>query len=118
MLKINNRFRIVSADQWSYALQELRDVKNPRTKEVAQNWKHVGWYGKVSHALNAALNRYINELIGKDDYDCKALIDKIAEAEKDFEKIDLVYPSKLKAPLQKAGDRKEKQEQEEDDDVL
>ena len=118
MLKINNRFRIVSADQWSYALQELRDVKNPRTKEVTQNWKHVGWYGKVSHALSAALNRYINELIGKDDYDCRALIDKIAEAEKDFEKVDLVYPSKLKAYPRKTGDGQEKQEQEETEDVL
>ena len=118
MLKINEKFRIVDADQWSYALQELRDVKNPRTKEVAQNWKHVGWYGKVSHALSAALNRYINELIEKDDYDCRALIDKIAEAEKDFEKVDVVYQSKLKAYPRKTGDGKEKQEQEEDEDVL
>lgn len=120
MLKINEKYRIIDTDQWSYELQEFREGKNPKTKEPVQNWKCIGWFPKVSQALSKVLNCYMNELIAKDEYDCKALIDKLTEIEKDLEKVDVIHPSKF-ATIKKAnqkGKTKKTTQEEEDPDAI
>ena len=88
MLKINEKYRVVMADDKNYELVEYREVKDRKTKSSSWQWVHVGWYGKLSHALESALNKYALQLIGEEEFNCKALLAKLFETEKDLSKIE------------------------------
>ena len=89
MLKINEKYRVVMADDKNYELVEYREVKDRKTKTSSWQWTHVGWYGKLSHALESALNKYALQLIGEEEFDCKSLLAKLSEIEKDLSKVEL-----------------------------
>lgn len=66
MLKINEKFEIREDDELNYGLYELKEITDKQTKEKRREWKHIGYYGKVSQALSAALNKYIKRMIGQE----------------------------------------------------
>ena len=89
MLKINEKYRIVMSDDKNYELVEYCEVTRKKDKTTYWKWVHVGWYGKLSHALQGALNKYALQLIGEEEFDCKSLIAKLSEIEKDIYKVDV-----------------------------
>lgn len=72
MLKINEKFQIRSVDPLNYGLYELTVVKG-KDGAVRPEWKHVGYFGKVSHALSSALNKYIKYLTEQEALDVREL---------------------------------------------
>lgn len=96
MLKLNEKFQIREDDELNYGLYELKIVMNKKTKEQRMDWAHIGYYGKVSHALSAALNKYIKECIGEQDYDCRRLYERIQTLEKELLTVDVIHPSKIR----------------------
>lgn len=97
MLKINEQFQIREDDELNYGLYELTEVTNPTTKTVRKEWKHRGYFGKVSHALSAALNKYIKQVIGQEDIDCRELFLRLEKLEKELYQIDVKHEPKIKA---------------------
>lgn len=96
MLKINEEFEIREDDELNYGLYELKEVTNKQTKEKRKEWRHIGYFGKVSHALMAALNKYIKETIGQEALDCRSLLDRLEKIEKDLYWVDVKYEAKIK----------------------
>lgn len=119
MLKINKKFQIRADDQYNYGLYEYRLVSGPKAKHERYEWKHVGYFGKISHALTAAIDKYIKIMITQEDYDCKALLDKLSDIEKDLSAVDIIMGVKSKSKNEdRSFQQKEKLGSEEDCDVL
>ena len=95
MLKINEKFQIREDDELNYGLYELKPIQDHATKMIRLEWKHIGYFGKVSHALSAAMNKYIKQMLGQEEYDCRLLLEKLAEIENDLTKIDVNMSLKL-----------------------
>lgn len=95
MLKLNERFKITGDDEYNYTLYEL-SVTQPKDKTQAprMEWKSVGYFGKISHALMSALNKHIKRVITEEDMTCKELLARLAEIEKEAEKIEIQYKQK------------------------
>lgn len=96
MLKINEKFEIREDDELNYGLYELKEVTDRQTQEKRREWKHIGYFGKVSHALSAALNKYIRQIIGREDLDCHALLARLDKLEKDLYWVDVKHEPKIK----------------------
>lgn len=96
MLKINEKFQIREDDELNYGLYELKPIQDHATKMIRLEWKHIGYFGKVSHALSAAMNKYIKQMLGQEEYDCRRLLEKLAEIENDLTKIDIKHEPKIK----------------------
>ena len=95
MLKLNERFKITGDDEYNYTLYEL-SVTQPKDKTQAprMEWKSVGYFGKISHALMSAVNKHIKRIITEEDMTCKELLARLAEIEKEAEKIEVQYKQK------------------------
>ena len=96
MLKINEKFEIRDDDEMNYGLYELKEVTDKQTREKRREWRHIGYFGKVSHALAAALDKYIKETSGQEDLDCRALLERLEEIKKDLYWVDVKYELKIK----------------------
>lgn len=56
-IQLNEKFRITT-DNYNYILQEQKLVQpKDDSKEQYYKWDDVGYYGKLEHALNAALEK-------------------------------------------------------------
>lgn len=96
MLKINEKFEIRDDDEMNYGLYEMKEITDKQTKEKRREWRHIGYFGKVSHALAAALDKYIKETIGQEELDCRALLERLKEIKKDLYWVDVKYEPKIK----------------------
>lgn len=96
MLKINEKFEIRDDDEMNYGLYELKEVTDKQTREKRREWRHIGYFGKVSHALAAALDKYIKEMIGQEELDCRALLERLKEIKKDLYWVDVKHEPKIK----------------------
>ena len=96
MLKINEKFEIREDDELNYGLYELKEVTDRQTQERRKEWRHIGYFGKVSHALMAALNKYIKETIGQEVLDCRSLLERLGKIEKDLYWVDVKHEPKIK----------------------
>ena len=94
MLKINEKFEIREDDELNYGLYELKEVTDKQTQE--KRWEWIGYFGKVSHALSAALNKYIRQIIGQEALDCRALLERLNKLEKDLYWVDVKHEPKIK----------------------
>lgn len=113
MLKLNEKFKITGEDEYNYTLHELRVIQpKDRTQEARMEWKRAGYFGKISHAISCAVNKYIKDIITEEDMNCKELLERLAEIEREAEKIDVTYPPKIK-PI-KGINKKEKQTKQEE----
>lgn len=113
MLKLNEKFKITGEDEYNYTLHELRVIQpKDRTQEARMEWKCAGYFGKVSQAIKCAINKHIKDMITEEDMTCKALLDRLAEIEKEAGKIDVTYPPKVN-PI-KGINQKEKQTKQEE----
>lgn len=97
MLKISEKFEIRSDDELNYGLYELKEVRDKTTKQKRQEWIHIGYFGKVSHALSAALDKYIRGVIGTEDMTCRDLLNRLEQIENDLDRVNIKYPSKIKS---------------------
>lgn len=97
MLKINEQFQVREDDELNYGLYELTEVVNPTTKTVRKEWKHRGYFGKVSLALKVALNKYMLQMVGQETLDCRALLSRLEKIEESLYRVDVVHPPKFKA---------------------
>lgn len=102
MLKINEKFQIRSVDPLNYGLYELTVVKG-KDGAVRPEWKHVGYFGKVSHALSSALNKYIKYLTEQEALDVRALVARLKEIEKGLARVDVIGTGKV-VPAKEAED--------------
>ena len=114
MLKINEKFEIREDDELNYGLYELKEVTDKQTQEKRREWKHIGYFGKVSHALSAALNKYIRQMVGQEDLDCRALKERLDKLEKDLYWVDVKHEPQIK-PI-KGVNVKEKTKKENEDE--
>lgn len=96
MLKISEKFEIREDDELNYGLYELKDVTDKQTKEKRREWKHIGYFAKVSHALSAALNKYIKQMIGQETLDCRMLAERLDKLEKDLYWVDVKHEPKIR----------------------
>ena len=97
MLKLNEKFKITGDDDLNYTLYELKVIQpKDKSQEARMDWVLNGYFGKVSHALLCALDKYIKDLITEEDLSCKALLERLKEIEKDLKKVDVTYGHKLK----------------------
>lgn len=96
MLKISEKFEIREDDELNYGLYELKEVTDKQTREKRRKWRHIGYFGKVSHALAAALDKYIKETIGQEELDCRTLLGRLEEIKKDLYWVDVKYEPKIK----------------------
>lgn len=96
MLKINEKFEIRDDDEMNYGLYELKEVTDKQTKEKRREWRHIGYFGKVSHALAAALDKYIKGMIGQEVLDCRMLLERLEAIKKDLYWVDVKYEPKIK----------------------
>lgn len=96
MLKINEQFQVREDDELNYGLYELTEVTSPEMKTVRKEWKHRGYFGKVSHALKAALNKYILQMVGQETLDCRTLLSRLEKIEDDLYQVDVVHSPKFK----------------------
>lgn len=97
MLKLNEKFKITGEDEYNYTLYELRVIQpKDRTQEARMEWKRAGYFGKISHAISCAVNKYIKDIITEEDMNCKELLERLAEIDREAEKIDVTYPPKIK----------------------
>lgn len=96
MLKISEKFEIREDDELNYGLYELKEVTDKQTREKRREWRHIGYFGKVSHALAAALDKYIKETIGQEELDCRTLLGRLEEIKKDLYWVDVKYEPKIK----------------------
>ena len=103
MLKINEKFQIREDDDLNYGLYELKEVKNRKSAESHKVWLHIGYFGKVSHALSAALNKYIKQMIGQEEMDCRTLLERLTQLGMDLYCMDVKHGPRIR-PIQ----RKEK----------
>lgn len=112
MLKINEQFQIREDDELNYGLYELTEATNPTTKTVRKEWKHRGYFGKVSHALKVALNKYILQMIGQEALDCRTLLSRLEKIEEDLYRVDVVHSPKLKGLKKGKGKTKSEEDAE------
>ena len=96
MLKISEKFEIREDDELNYGLYELKEVTDKQTRGKRRKWRHIGYFGKVSHALAAALDKYIKETIGQEELDCRTLLGRLEEIKKDLYWVDVKYEPKIK----------------------
>ena len=96
MLKISEKFEIREDDELNYGLYELKEVTDKQTREKRRKWRDIGYFGKVSHALAAALDKYIKETIGQEELDCRTLLGRLEEIKKDLYWVDVKYEPKIK----------------------
>lgn len=115
MLKINEKFEIREDDELNYGLYELKEVTDKQTQEKRREWKHIGYFGKVSHALSAALNKHIRQMTGQEALDCRALLERLNKLEKDLYWVDVKHEPKIK-PI-KGVNVKEKTKKEDEDET-
>lgn len=92
MLKLNERFKIESTDEFNYSLYELTTIDNGKKKRL--DWKHIGYFGKISHALRCAFDKHIKTLIEEQDFTAKELLERIQGVEKDLESVDIIIKEK------------------------
>lgn len=102
MLKINEKFQIRSVDPLNYGLYELTVVKG-KDGAARPVWKHVGYFGKVSHALSSALNKYIKYLTEQEALDVRELVARLKEIEKGLARVDVIGTGKV-VPAKEAED--------------
>lgn len=102
MLKINEKFQIRSVDPLNYGLYELTVVKG-EDGAVRPEWKHVGYFGKVSHALSSVLNKYIKYLTEQEALDVRELVARLKEIEKGLARVDVIGTGKV-VPAKEAED--------------
>lgn len=102
MLKINEKFQIRSVDPLNYGPYELTVVKG-KDGAVRPEWKHVGYFGKVSHALSSALNKYIKYLTEQEALDVRELVARLKEIEKGLARVDVIGTGKV-VPAKEAED--------------
>lgn len=102
MLKINEKFQIRSVDPLNYGLYELTVVKG-KDGAVRPEWKHVGYFGKVSHALSSVLNKYIKYLTEQEALDVRELVARLKEIEKGLARVDVIGTGKV-VPAKEAED--------------
>lgn len=102
MLKINEKFQIRSVDPLNYGLYELTVVKG-KDGTARPEWKHVGYFGKVSHALSSALNKYIKYLTEQEALDVRELVARLKEIEKGLARVDVIGTGKV-VPAKEAED--------------
>lgn len=102
MLKINEKFQIRSVDPLNYGLYELTVVKG-KDGTARPEWKHVGYFGKVSHALSSALNKYIKYLTEQEALDVRELVARLKEIEKGLARVDVICTAKA-VPAKEAED--------------
>jgi hypothetical protein len=57
MIYINNTLRITKIDQNCLQLEQYKECKDNKTKEVKHKWKWCGYYGDVKSALLGALDK-------------------------------------------------------------
>lgn len=88
MLKINDKFKIGSDGDLNYMLYELKPVRDSKTKETRHEWKIVGYYGKLSHALSGALNKHLIGVLSDEELmGVNSLIDTLNSLLEDIKKI-------------------------------
>lgn len=112
MLKLNEKFKITGEDEYNYTLYELRVIQpKDRTQEARMEWKSAGYFGKVSQAIRCAVNKHIKDMITEEDMTCKELLERLAEIDREAEKIDVTYPPKIK-PIKGINQKKKQTKQE------
>lgn len=89
MLKINEKFQIRSDDAYNYGLYELAVVKG-KDGTMRPEWKHVGYFGKISHALWSALNKYVKYMTEQEALDVRDLLARLTEIEKCLARVDVI----------------------------
>lgn len=77
-LQLDDRFRVV-CEQSNFVLQKYEDIETKGTKEVRQDWKFKGFFGR---SISGALKRYIQEDIQQQsNTNAHQLIEAIQQAE-------------------------------------
>lgn len=95
-LMIDDKFRVI-AEPGNFILQEYCDIESKKSneegvKEVRQDWKFRGYFGK---SISGALRRYLQEDIQQQgNTSVHRLIETIQQAEKRID--DVVTKNKLK----------------------
>lgn len=77
-LQLDDKFRVV-CEQGNFVLQKYEDIETKGTKEVRQDWKFNGYFGR---SISGALKRYIQENIQQQgNTNAHQLIEAIKQAE-------------------------------------
>ncbi|MBD1379072.1 hypothetical protein [Metabacillus arenae] len=83
-LKLDERFSIKS-DKLNFILQRFDDIKDKSTGEVIkQDWKDIGYYGDLSHAIKRYASEKIKEI---DSVEVNELNNKLEELKIHIEKV-------------------------------
>ena len=67
-MNLNERYRFRRLDPHNIIIEEFKEVKNVKTKELEMKWVHVaGYYGTVAATYKALAVRVTNELMDQSD---------------------------------------------------
>lgn len=101
MLKISEKFKIECEDAYNLTLYELRSVKG-KDKKARVEWCRAGYFGKLSHALSCALNRYAMEIIAQEDLSLRELLTRLENIEIELKNIPVINGTEVNDEICKA----------------
>ena len=82
-LTLDERYRVYT-DPKNFILEKLEDVTDKKTKEVKQQWRNAGYFGRFEHLLNTYANESLRSL---DDTSLEEIKETIINLQKTIEEV-------------------------------
>jgi hypothetical protein len=89
-LTIGNKYQIIS-DPYNFVLYKYDTIINKKDKSERMDWKIIGFYPRIDHALNKILQEDISDL---DESNIHMILDQIKQSEKVISKAVVEYQLK------------------------
>ena len=75
MIYIDDNLRLSRADSRNICIEELKQIKDRKTKTVSERWEQIAYFGRLEGALKFIINRNICKVV-----DTKTKLDNIIKA--------------------------------------
>lgn len=86
MIYITDTLRISKLDGMCLQLEQYKNVVSKKTGKETMQWKGIGYYGELSHALSGAFKKQLFET-AEEELTLSELIIRIKEIEDNIKKV-------------------------------